>query len=68
MDAAGGCLESQPGVNSKERDTAGVVVYRKHLLQSLTLSHHKVPPQEQESKCWMQSAVCRTWATSFRSE
>ena len=29
---AGGCLESNAGVNSKERDT-GVVVYRKHLLQ-----------------------------------
>ena len=47
---AGGCLESNAGVNSKERDT-GVVVYRKHLLQSLTLSHLKGSPQEQESKC-----------------
>ena len=48
---AGGCLESNAGVNSKERDT-GVVVYRKHLLQ--TVSHLKGPhqsPQEHESKC-----------------
>ena len=44
MDAAGGCLESHPAVNSKERDTARAVVYRKHLLQSLTLSHLKVAP------------------------